>query len=417
MKEQFYQVMRVLRYIAQNGSIKVNRNLSDFVSDKFLQLANEPTLLSFVEKFSTIMDVSFDDMHPEMRAEMIVTITGENAHSILNWIKTYPKIAGMIATIGKWEEQKKACDMVDIEPYNPTKGIAKPQPKYDIGITITTLSPLSHGGDTKAGNATLFRRMQVMTDNGVVSLPYYSGNAFRGQLRDVLADHFLKSIGISARRDKPKVALWFFHALYSGGALEENSKAGKALASLMGDNGAVKADGIYQFRDTLPALSLFGVALGNRILSGRFKSADYRPSCIEWGNGDKPVSELLEWHFLTRREDHEGHDDGENASMIAITECIRPGVTLTGGIDVDNHISDLELSALGKGLQIMQQKGYIGANSNRGFGRVKIDIENCPSPELYEKYLSENKEKIILFLTKIGAYERQTTIVTEDADD
>ncbi len=410
MKEQFYQVMRVLRYIAQNGQTKVSRNLSDFVSDKFLQLANEPTLLSFVDKFASIMDASFDDMHPEIKIEMMPAMMSDGNLAILNWIRNYPKIAGMLATIGKWEEQKDACEMVEIEPYIKSSGIAVKQPKYDIGIKLTTLSPLSHGSDTKAGNATLFRRMQVMTETGIVSLPYYAGNAFRGQLRDVLADHFLKSIGISARRDKPKVALWFFHALYAGGVLEENSKSGKALSSLMGDNGAVKADGIYQFRDTLPALSLFGVALGNRILAGRFKSADYRPGCVEWGNGDKPVNELFEWCYLTRREDHEGHDDDKNASMIANTECLKQGVTLTGGIDIDGHVSDLELSALGKGLKIMQQKGYIGANSNRGFGRVQVEIENCPSSELYENYLSDNKDKIVQFLVKLGAYEPQATI-------
>ncbi len=410
MEEQFYQVMRMLRYIAQNGSTKVNRNLSDFVSDKFMQLANEPTLLSFIDKFSSIMDASFEDMPHEMKIEMMPAITGEHAQSILHWIRTYPKIAGMLTTIGKGEAQKEACEMVEIEPYSQNKGIAIAQPKYDIGIKLTTLSPLSHGSDTKAGNATLFRRMQVLTNNGVISLPYYAGNAFRGQLRDMLADHFLKSIGISARRDKPKVALWFFHALYAGGALEENSKSSKALASLMGDNGSIKADGIYLFRDTLPMLSLLGVALGNRILSGRIKCADYRPACIEWDNGDKSVNELLEWCYLTRREDHEGHNDNENSSMIANTECLKHGVTLIGGIDIDTHISELELSALGKGLQIMQQKGYIGANSNRGFGRVQIDIENMPDATLYENYLLENKEKIINFLIKIGAYEQQTII-------
>jgi CRISPR/Cas system CSM-associated protein Csm3 (group 7 of RAMP superfamily) len=96
--------------------------------------------------------------------------------------------------------------------------------------------------------------------------------------------------------------------------------------------------------------------------------------------------------------------------MIANTECLKQGVTLTGGIDIDTHISELELSALGKGLQLMQQKGYIGANSNRGFGRVQIDIENLPDATLYENYLSENKEKIVQFLVKLGAYEPQTTI-------
>ncbi|MDP2402172.1 MAG: hypothetical protein Q8M66_09345 [Actinomycetota bacterium] len=404
MKEKFYETMKALRYVAQHGKTKVSRSMSDFVSDKFVQLSNEPTMLSFFDKFCQIMDTSIDAMHPEQRREMIGAITCPESVSVLNWIRKYPKVAGLLTTIGKWEDQKDACDAITVEPYDKKSGNATPQPKFDIGVKLTTLSPLAHGGDTKAGNATLFRRMQVMTDGGVVSLPYYAGNAFRGQLRDILADHFLKTIGISTRRDKPKVALWFFHAIYAGGALEEKSKSGEALAKLMGDNGAVKADGVYLFRDTLPALSLFGCALGNRILNGRFKASDFRPACVEWSNGQSSVNELFEWCFLTRREDHEGHDDDKNSSMIANTECIKQGVVLTGGIDTDQHISELELSALGRGLMLMQKKGYIGANSNRGFGKVAVEIENCPSPELYDNYLSDNKESIIAFLEKLGAY-------------
>jgi len=407
MNEEFYQVMKLLRHIAQKGNINVSRNLADFVSDKFLQLSTEQTLLKFVDKFCAIMQASLDDyeLHIDIKNGIMPALTGVNSISILAWIKEYPKIAGMLATVGKWEVQKDMCESIEIPILDKTKEkIATKAPECDINITLETMSPLAHGSDQKAGNATLFRRMDVMTDGGVATLPYYAGNPIRGEIRDLLADHFLNSLGIGRSRSKPKVELWFFHALYAGGALEENSKSGKALAEYIGKNGAVKADGIYMFRDTFPALSLLGTALGNRILCGRAKFADYRPQCKQWGSGDGDVSELFEWCFLTRREDHEGHEDGENSSMIANTECLKIGTKLTGGIDIDTHISELEKSALGLGLKLLKDKGYIGANSNRGFGRVNIDIDNIPDDTLYIEYLKNNKDKIIEFMRDIYAY-------------
>lgn len=402
MKENFFNVMKVVRVLAQNSTIDVKRSFTDFLSDRITIASSEESLLKFIEKLAKLLCADFGKISDSAGIKFTTVVGSDNAKSILNWFREFPKIASMVATLPRQEQTKEACDSLIIDYCNEESGQALPQGNFDIPIKIEMLSPLAHGSDQKAGNATLFRRMQILSNTGsVLNLPFYAGNAFRGELRDVLADHFLNSIGIKPSKNNPKIALWFFHSLYAGGALEENSKAAKAIGELMGKNGSVKADGIHQFRDTLPALSLLGCALGNRILCGRVKFSDYRPACYEWGYGEKPVGQLFEWTYLTRREDNEGHEDGENKSMIANTECLRAGTVLHGGVDIDYHISDLEKSALGRGLLEIQNKGYIGAESRRGFGKIKMEIDNIPSPDLYDNFLNENKNNIINYLTQM----------------
>jgi hypothetical protein len=205
------------------------------------------------------------------------------------------------------------------------------------------------------------------------------------------------------------MALWFFHALYAGGALEESSAAEKGIGKLLGKNGAARAEGFYQVRNMLPTLSLLGVALGNRILNGRVQVMDLRPRCREWGTGELPVYELFEWQFLTRRDDYEGHGKGDNASMIANTECLKAGVTLDGGMDTDANITDVERSALGHGIRLLANRAKLGAEIRRGFGDVEILSDNATSPDPYKSFMAEHKGEILEFLVEIGA------ITTESA--
>lgn len=271
-----------------------------------------------------------------------------------------------------------------------------------ITLRVECQAPLAHGADSKAGNATLFRRLPVLTEAGeTLHLPYYSGNAVRGQMRDLLADHFLAAIGLTPSRSTPPVALWFFYALYAGGALEEQSDAQKALKKSLGDNGAIRAMGIREFRRMLPSLSLLGCALGNRVLPGRCQVADLRPVCREWGTGTQAVAELLTWEYLTRREDFEDHT--EHHGMIANTEVLRAGVTLEGGIDHDHAMDAIERAALGRGLQLLADRGFLGAENRRGFGRVTISLTGAPDPSPYDVFLAEKREEILDYMKSIEA--------------
>lgn len=405
MNDQLYPVMNVIRFILNNSEMKINRSRSDFLADRIVQAGTEPTLLSFIEKLAQLMDSDLGQLYTSSGMEFIKVAGNElEALAILQWLREYPRVAAMIAALPKIEMVREACESVVVKEFQVGAGRLVPRGNFDINIKMTALAPLCHGSDTKAGNATLFRRMDIISDDGsLIRMPFYSGNAFRGEMRDMLADHFLDSLGIVPNRTKPPIALWFFYVLYSGGALEDDSKAAKMISSELGGNGAIKAEGIYRFRDTIPGLSLIGCALGNRILPGRVSFIDYLPECVECGNGNKTSAELMGWTYITRREDYEGHETGENKSMIANTECMKSGSVLRGGINMFHHISDLEKSALGCGLNLMIKRGYIGAESSRGHGKVKIEIDNIPDETMYLEFLSNGKNAILEYLNKLGA--------------
>jgi len=394
-------VIKILYALRLCAGIKIKRNLSEFIADKIIQVCSENTLLAAIEKLAKLLNSDMGEIYSTAGIDFLI-IQKKDGDKYLNWLRNYPRIAAMIICLSKWDDIEIACKQIQVDDIENSDGQAVSQGEFEIPIKFVTLSPLSHGSDQKAGNATVFRRMQVMSTCGrMLNLPFYAGNAVRGELRDLLGDHFLKSIEIENRKDLPKVAMWFFHTLFSGGALESNAQATKVVSEKMGKNGASIAEGIHKFRDTLPGLSLLGCALGNRILPGRINVADFKPTCFEWGNGDVKVWQLFEWLYLTRRDDHEGYNEGDNAAMIANTECIKTGVTFYGGIDISEHISCLEKAALGCALNLLKKKGYVGADNRRGFGKIQLEIENCPDEKLYLAFLSEHKSIIVDYLISL----------------
>lgn len=372
----------------------------DLFADRLVKSASEPTLASAAEHLLRSIDASTDDIFPPLAARMMAVANGADGPRILRWWREQAKLATLIAATKDEELRQAAIAEVQL-PAALSSGRAVVRGEYKIGMHAVCETPLAHGADGKAGNATIFRRMQVLTDTGTLHLPYYSGNAIRGQMRDLLADHFLTSLGLRADRTNPVVSMWFFYALYSGGALEESSDATKALKKQLGDNGAIRATGIRDFRTTLPALSLLGCALGNRVLPGHCQFADLRPVCYEWGTGERPVAELMTWEYLTRREDHEDHM--VHHGMIANTEYLRAGAELEGGIDYDHATPEIERAALGRGLALLADRAMLGAENRRGAGRVRITLTNAPDPEPYDRYLAEHKTDILRYMERVGA--------------
>jgi hypothetical protein len=401
MNETLKRTVDMLTAVLNGTQLKINRNPLDLFADRIRQAATEPTLIGFMERLIVLMDSTGEKMENQA-ASFIAACKHPDALSVLKWLSQYSRLASLIAGTRDLKEKTEALEAVEINHADQAPGKAIKRRPFEVGIEMVCSTPLAHGGDTKSGNATLFRRMSVLSDTGqVLILPYFAGNALRGIIRDILADHLIVSLGMQPRRDRPPVALWFFHCLYAGGSLEENSLATKALSKRFGNNGSIKVESILEFRDTLPSLSVLGTAAGNRILCGRAQFGDLRPRCAEWNNGDIPTSQLFEWLFLTRREDHEEHS--EHHGMIANTECLKAGVRLEGGIDFDLHASEIEKSAIARGLQLLQKYGRIGAENRRDFGMVEITFDGLPSPDLYDHYLADHKQHIVTYLNEIGA--------------
>lgn len=390
--------IQFLKNVRMASEIKGSRGPLDIFTDRAIRSVSEPTLSTAMEHLMRSAQASADRINPITVAKMTQISNSADAPKVLRWLREHARLAVMLSAVHEPEIIKDALAEIKVSDEDQD-GVAALRQPFDIPIIATCESPLAHGADGKAGNATLFRRIDVMATNGAhLVLPYYSGNAVRGQMRDLLADHLVATMGL----DKTRLSLWFFYALYSGGALEENSAS--KLVKNLGSNGATKADGIRNFRNILPGLSLLGCALGNRVLPGRIQVGDLRPRCIEWGNGDKPVADLLSWEFLTRREDMEDHDD--NHSMIATTEVLVSGSTLEGGIDM-GMMTELERAVLGCGLKLLKSRGFLGAENRRGLGRVNLAIENIPDEKPYLQWLAENKDRVLAYLHDVEAIKKQ----------
>jgi hypothetical protein len=394
-------IIRALQAIYWNADIPGSRNKADVFGDRITMAATEATLAGCLEMLMRSLNVSLERFPLEHAPRILAVNSSEDGGRILQWIRENSRMACMLAMSKDTEAFREALDSIQL-PVANVKSACPARLGFTIPITATCEAPLAHGSDEKAGNATLFRRIKVLCPNGAsLHLPYYAGNAVRGQMRDLLADDYLTLLGLRASRSRPPVAMWFFYALYSGGALEEKSEATKAITKELGDNGATRSDGIRGFRLNVPPLSLLGCALGNRVLPGRVQVADLRPTCREWGTGDVPAASLMVREYLTRREDCEDHI--ENHSMIANTECLRSGTVLEGGVDMDQSLSEIEKACLGRGLELIAKRGLLGAENRRGFGRVKFQIENTPDSTPYVDMIKSKRSEIIGYLQSIGA--------------
>ncbi len=394
----------LIRAFKNASGVKVKRSFTDFVADRIIQAATERHLISMMERIANLLDVDTSRVNGDAFVGFLKAAQSSEASAVHEWLRQYPRVAAMIASIHSNEEFFESVEQIEVDGVGDNPGTAFQSPNYDVPICVTCLSPLSHGSDSKAGNATVFRRMKVLSTTGqVLALPFYAGNAVRGQVRDLLADHFLATLGLAPRRDDPPCKLWFFHALYAGGALEENSQQAKKIGEKLGKNGALKADGMHELRNMIPPISALGAALGNRIISGRANFGDLRPECIEWANGKSSAGALFEWTYLTRREDHEQHAEGNHSGMIVNVETLRSGTRLHGGVDISKHATDIESACISRGLNLLADRGYIGAENRRGFGKVMVETHNLPDPDVYDSYLSDKKDLILAFLQEIGA--------------
>ncbi|ODU10096.1 MAG: hypothetical protein ABS84_04295 [Rubrivivax sp. SCN 71-131] len=398
----------IIRRLRDTTGLKVNRSFGGFFADRLVQAMSRATLLDAVEHLAQSLDAQIEYIGGAKIAPFVTEASGPQAPAILHWMREHPSIVAMIASLRDEGDYADAIASIPLQHVETDDSVVTAHPSYDIPLHLDVLTGLAHGADRKAGNATLFRRRSVITATGKhLALPIYAGNAVRGQMRDLLTDHFLTSLGLSTDRSKPVLALWAFHAFYAGGVLEGNSKLDKEL----GNAGAVKADAIRDLRNSIPMLSLLGSAMGNRIISGRVQVGDFRPRCREWGTGDVRADELIEWVFLTRRDDYEGRQEGDDhAGMIATSEVLKAGTVMDGGIDVGGHATSLERACLGRGLHLLADRGLLGADNRRGIGKVRLVSDAIPDPTEYDTYLAANKADILAYLHRLGALCEQPSL-------
>ncbi len=170
--------------------------------------------------------------------------------------------------------------------------------------TLTALSSIAHGGETR-GTITLLRRELVIQPDGrPVHVPVISGNAFRGRLRRIGEELLRDTLGYEGH-----LSLAAAHALRGGGALAKTSAeplSGRRLADL---------------RALVPHVGVFGCAGGGRILDGALQVGKVVPHLAETahilpaGHPQLPAFDATQVETYVRADDTSAH---------AFTEVLAP---------------------------------------------------------------------------------------------
>ena len=289
---------------------------------------------------------------------------------------------------------------------------------------ITLLSPLSHIGESSGPDSFLSQDIIIGPGGLPVEVFVYSGNAYRGQLRDLAAIYMTERLGGLVYN--PDV----FYLLFSGGSL--------------GGAQSVDIDQARMYRRNVPMLSVFGGGVGNQILTGKIKVGAMYPLVAECqrvlpeGLRDPNAPSWRQWTFeksFTRMDDAKNenlrkylHDpataalpgarqelltgetptpapdkkkkkDDPPQQMRYTVEMLAAGSVLYQRIDLCD-MSDLELGAFVSALVEFSKHSYIGGKSGTGNGLCEVEYTWRPAgvKETAGKFLSVDTD--CLWLSK-----------------
>jgi len=259
--------------------------------------------------------------------------------------------------------------------------VENPSPKRDLHYEgwLTLRTPLLHGDSETLGNCRLFRSLKTVCEDGRVRrIPVYSGNAFRGKLRDLAAYQLMEALQVQL---PPPV----FHFLTSGGALTA------------GGGQAIDVDRARALRKQIPMVGVFGGGVGSQILEGKLKVLPMTPICRETvhllpsycrqaPSAGLSIRDLRQMDFGTRRDDSKREsaqpyleggqeaaakrsDDEVSTSMIYENEVLIQGTCLRFGFVLEGA-TDREWLCLGRALAGWLADPYLGGRSSAGYGEV-----------------------------------------------
>ena len=281
-----------------------------------------------------------------------------------------------------------------------------PVPHYGALLTLT--SPLAHGADSKAGNVNLVRRepaVDPLTGRRCL-VPFLSGNAFRGQLRDVLAWRFLALLDLAPEDIPPGVA----HTLFAGGSIEAGADTLDVVPS------ARRA-----MRRLCPPLDLVAGSLpGQGPATGCLAVADLTLVCREnaWlvlpvvGRPGETATDLAarlapaDTLVATRQSVRHAHrelDGAGGVQMLMQTETVMRGAQFTHALQWRTPFPPREVTAacLADALALVASGGLTGARTSAAFGafvtngwRPAAGAPALPAPAVYVDFLVHHRDEI-----------------------
>ncbi len=250
--------------------------------------------------------------------------------------------------------------------------------------------PIIHTEES-IGNIAKIKRMKVLDGGKPASVPALSGNSFRGQLRDLMADRFIETV--RGQDDKVRMKADTYSMIFSGGVMREGLDLSARLESYM---------------TLIPLLRVMGSAFGNVMLPSKIAVSHLIPLTKETrqslgdrlaglAGGKHPMVEQLQrWLTnlpeaeeisfeegpLTRKDDTKNPlltedvtltgQPAQGPQMIYHVECIASGVLLLQRIATKFPLDQIELGCLLDGMAAFAQNPTVGGRSAAGYGRVNF---------------------------------------------
>lgn len=264
---------------------------------------------------------------------------------------------------------------------------------------LVATSSLAHGGKD-SGLTHSFRRETLLGSDGTIqpSIPVLSGGTIRASLRRVAAQLTHDALVGS---DEGRLPFDVVNALFSGGALRETRSGGEVLT---GERQAL-------IRDAIPALGLFGLGAGGRLMSGRLLVDKGIPVATEtaWLARDPrhlperlhSVFRLLQRERYSRRSDvmdaatgpYIARSDSDalprgSGQMVYTIEALCAGTRLFHEIR-GADLLPAEVAFLDELVAAWPARGFVGGHKARGMGRFTTAYERTvtgvagkPAPDL-----------------------------------
>jgi hypothetical protein len=271
--------------------------------------------------------------------------------------------------------------------------------RYSHRFTVRLTSPLIHTEEVNSNVATFYREPQLINGKKLF-VPTIRGNSIRGKMRDLIFDDLLE------RLEYPKQTLEAdkFYTLFCGGFLDSMESGLDILKK-------------RELRDTLPALSILGSALGKEMLKGKLIVAPAYPKVKERGDKEHPsIYDITSINRMIRLDDgklaigdqwlqhktkeEKKKDKDQKAQMFYDVDCVITGTEFECFFAIDSR-SELEQSCFDYMIQLLIQHSHFGGKNSSGFG--SFDVLDMPElkPELYLNFLVENKGKIKEYIDNV----------------
>lgn len=252
-------------------------------------------------------------------------------------------------------------------------------------------APIIHTEET-IGNVARIKRVKVLDAGKPVLVPALSGNGFRGQLRDLIGDHFIEMV--QGGGQPLKMSHLMYGVIFSGGVLKDKYKElGTHMGALM---------------QAVPPLRVLGSAFGDRMMPSKISVSHLVPLAQETESyladtiaeipegGHTLMEHLAEYQAnlpaveeltfeegpLTRKKDEENPiltrnvelsgKPVEQQQMIYHVECITGGTIMLQRVGSKFPLSEVELGCLLDGLCAFARAPLVGGRGAAGYGRVEF---------------------------------------------